>query len=43
MFLGADGNAVRDYATEDLADAVEAEPDVDARALFFLGVPLYPQ
>jgi hypothetical protein len=40
VFLGADGDAVCDYAAEDLADAVEAEPDVDTGPLFFLGVPL---
>jgi hypothetical protein len=40
VLLRTDGDAVCNYAAKDLADAVEAEPDVDARTLFFLGVPL---
>ena len=41
MFLGTDGDAVGDYSAEDLADAVEAEPDVDAAALFCFCIPLF--
>lgn len=41
VFLGTDGDAVGDYSAENLADAVEAEPDVDAAALFFFCVPLF--
>lgn len=41
VFLGADGDPVRDYSAEDLAHAVEAEPDVDAAALFLFCVPLF--
>ena len=40
MLGGAHGDAVRDNTAEDLADTVEAEPDVDSAALFFFRVPL---
>lgn len=40
VFSCTDGDAVCDDAANDLADAVEAEPDVDAAALFSLCVPL---
>lgn len=36
----ADRNAVGNHTTENLADAIEAEPDVDSDALFVFGVPL---
>lgn len=40
MFGGADSDAVCDNAADDLADAVETEPNVDSAALLFLCVPL---
>ncbi len=40
METGAFGDAVGDEAAEDLGPAVEREPDTDAGALFFFGVPL---
>jgi hypothetical protein len=40
VFLGADRDPVGDYAAEDLADTVEAEPDIDTGTLLFLRVPL---
>lgn len=40
VFPCADRDAVCDDAADDLADAVEAEPDIHAAALFSLGVPL---
>lgn len=41
IFRGADGDSVRDATPDDLADAVEAEPDINATALFFLRIPLH--
>ena len=40
METGAFGDAVGDKAAKDLGPAVEGEPDSDAGALFFFGVPL---
>ncbi len=41
MKTGAFGDTVSDKATEDLGPAVEGEPDSNAGALFFFGVPLF--
>lgn len=38
--LGADCDAVCHESSEELAPAIETEPDVDATALFLFGVPL---
>jgi hypothetical protein len=40
VLFGSDGDAVGDYSAENLADAVEGEPDVDAASLFLFCVPL---
>ena len=41
VFGGPNCNTICDEASENLAPAVKAEPDVDTAALFFFGVPLY--
>jgi hypothetical protein len=41
VLFGTDGDAVGDNSAEDLAYAVEAEPDVNAAALFLFCVPLF--
>ena len=41
MKTGAFGDTVSDKATEDLGPAVKGEPDSNAGALFFFGVPLF--
>jgi hypothetical protein len=40
VLLGSDGDAVGDYSAENLADAVEGEPDVYTASLFLFCVPL---
>lgn len=40
MILDPHSDTVGDHAADDLSDAVETEPDVDARVLFVFGIPL---
>lgn len=41
VFLRADSDSVRDATADDLAHAVEAEPDINAATLFSLRIPLH--
>lgn len=40
VFFGADGDSIRNATTDYLADAVEAEPNINTTALLFLRIPL---